>query len=550
MIVFMMYGILIAALIALACHAVEACLIAIDRSARFVWVLGLCAGVFLPVAILIEGATSTSPVRGGSEIVGVVAPGAKYDAGSIAPPRVSPFESIQNVLSRWDRAALLAWVLSSLLLLSAILFLALRARAMMRHADATVMSGAQVRVTTQAGPALVGVFNYQIIVPRWVLEFPQEQQALIVAHEQEHARVFDPVLVLFAALAVVAFPWNVSLWYAVRRLRTSVEIDCDRRVLSRVSDAHAYGSLLLDVGARISGRPFFAAALSASASQLHMRISAMSPDRRSLHRMRVGALVVGSVALLGAAFSAPHPKVSLPDANALGELNRSAVQPLAAAGLPAAKPNVAVVLIESDRATREVLVYATKTARVAVGELQPRIGSDTLRLRTPAAVTADITGGEVHIVSRDGSAIRVTVAFRDSPAIRSIAEDVHTVLKQGGIGVSTFSYTDVGDPPYFEYQVQKPAVQLPGFGAPVYPAALRAARVGGEVQAQFVVSEKGEPEVSTFKVLMSTNELFVAAVRSALPNMRFDPAEAGGKKVKQLVHQSFIFRLDPTSDGR
>ena len=35
-----------------------------------------------------------------------------------------------------------------------------------------------------------------------------------------------------------------------------------------------------------------------------------------------------------------------------------------------------------------------------------------------------------------------------------------------------------------------------------------------------------------------------SAVRSALPNMRFYPAEVGGKKVKQLVQQSFQFRLD------
>ena len=37
--------------------------------------------------------------------------------------------------------------------------------------------------------------------------------------------------------------------------------------------------------------------------------------------------------------------------------------------------------------------------------------------------------------------------------------------------------------------------------------------------------------------------LFTQAVKNALPNMRFYPAEVGGKKVKQLVQQPFTFSL-------
>lgn len=97
---------------------------------------------------------------------------------------------------------------------------------------------------------------------------------------------------------------------------------------------------------------------------------------------------------------------------------------------------------------------------------------------------------------------------------------------------------------YYEFQVEKPVQQIPGTGAPRYPDALRSSGVEGEVQAQFVVSEDGRADVSTFKVLKATNDLFASAVRSALPNMRFYAAEVGGKKVKQLVQQSFQFKLD------
>lgn len=97
---------------------------------------------------------------------------------------------------------------------------------------------------------------------------------------------------------------------------------------------------------------------------------------------------------------------------------------------------------------------------------------------------------------------------------------------------------------YFEFQVEKPVAQIPGTGAPRYPDALRSSGVEGEVQAQFVVDENGKAEVSTFKVLKATNDLFANAVRTALPNMRFYAAEVGGHKVKQLVQQSFQFKLD------
>ncbi len=117
---------------------------------------------------------------------------------------------------------------------------------------------------------------------------------------------------------------------------------------------------------------------------------------------------------------------------------------------------------------------------------------------------------------------------------------------KGGVSTGVVGGTGVVDPnqTYFEFQVEKPVAQIPGTGSPRYPDALRSSGVEGEVQAQFVVTEDGRAETATFKVLKATNDLFAAAVRSALPNMRFYAAEVGGRKVKQLVQQSFQFKLD------
>jgi periplasmic protein TonB len=99
------------------------------------------------------------------------------------------------------------------------------------------------------------------------------------------------------------------------------------------------------------------------------------------------------------------------------------------------------------------------------------------------------------------------------------------------------------DQPYFEFQVEKPVVPMPGSAAPRYPEILKSAGVEGEVLAQFVVDTTGKAEMSTFKTLKTSHELFTSAVRAALPGMRFLPAEVGGRKVKQLVQQPFQFTI-------
>jgi periplasmic protein TonB len=99
------------------------------------------------------------------------------------------------------------------------------------------------------------------------------------------------------------------------------------------------------------------------------------------------------------------------------------------------------------------------------------------------------------------------------------------------------------DQPYFEFQVEKQVSQVPGSGNLRYPEMLKSANIEGEVLAQFVVDTTGRYEPGTFKSLKSSHDLFTAAVKNALPNMKFYPAEVGGRKVKQLVQQPFTFTL-------
>lgn len=96
--------------------------------------------------------------------------------------------------------------------------------------------------------------------------------------------------------------------------------------------------------------------------------------------------------------------------------------------------------------------------------------------------------------------------------------------------------------PYMEFQVEKPVEKIGG-EAPEYPQSLKDQGIEGQVLAQFVVNESGRYEPGTLKILNSSNAAFTAAVKDALPRMKFSAAQIGGKKVQQLVQMPFQFHL-------
>jgi protein TonB len=96
---------------------------------------------------------------------------------------------------------------------------------------------------------------------------------------------------------------------------------------------------------------------------------------------------------------------------------------------------------------------------------------------------------------------------------------------------------------YYSFQVEKQTQPVSGNPTPTYPSMLESARVEGEVLVQFVVDTTGHVDMSQFKVLKATNDLFIDAVKRVLPKWRFYPAETGGHKVKQLVQMPLTFKV-------
>jgi protein TonB len=97
---------------------------------------------------------------------------------------------------------------------------------------------------------------------------------------------------------------------------------------------------------------------------------------------------------------------------------------------------------------------------------------------------------------------------------------------------------------YYEVSEVETAVTVVGNAIPEYPPALRASGIEGVVAAEFVVDQSGRADVTSLRIISSTNDAFVESIRRALPRMRFRPARIGGRAVAQLVQQQFVFRLD------
>lgn len=100
-----------------------------------------------------------------------------------------------------------------------------------------------------------------------------------------------------------------------------------------------------------------------------------------------------------------------------------------------------------------------------------------------------------------------------------------------------------------ELEVDTAVERLPGSPAPAYPPDRLRRNVEGSVSVTYVVDTLGLADSVSIRVLAATDPAFVEAVREVLPRMRFRPALLGGAKVRQLVQQTFSFRIRRPEDA-
>jgi hypothetical protein len=312
----MVYVLLVSALLAGAAYVGERASRARKAPTRWLWGLCISASLIAPTAI------STLAVqlpdlssRWGHGATSRMVPLRQITAGARAPSAwLIAGAGKMSATPGLDSLIIGAWTLTSLALMLAVAVHSVRLLSRKRHWEIARVSGAEVFVAEDVGPAVVGLLGPRIVVPRWLLAASPAEQDLVIAHEQSHLDANDAQVLAGAVLMICAMPWNVAMWWALRRLRHAIEIDCDARVLRRGHAVSSYGAALLMVGARQSSHFAVVAGMSESKSFLEQRIEAMISKRSKYAWASAAALAcLGSVLVASAAEVSP-PAVGAPEA--------------------------------------------------------------------------------------------------------------------------------------------------------------------------------------------------------------------------------------------
>jgi beta-lactamase regulating signal transducer with metallopeptidase domain len=286
------------AMLAAAALGVSAWLVDFAVAGRIARRRVLWAGVFFASAV---GPIVFSATRGISTAVV-----AEKDIGA------APAASWREAPIVSDRVLGSAWLAASAIFALWLVATQSRLRRRLRICASRIVDGERVLVSSDFGPAVVGVVRPQIVLPEWALAMRETDRRIIVAHETEHRQAHDPLLAAAALIVAVALPWNAALWWQLRRLRLAIEIDCDRRVVSMHGhDPNAYGMLLLATRERASRvTPVMAMAMAAMRSGLGRRVEALV-DGRPRSAVRRLSAVAAAVVLAGGIVSVPAPRLSI-----------------------------------------------------------------------------------------------------------------------------------------------------------------------------------------------------------------------------------------------
>jgi Zn-dependent protease with chaperone function len=317
MLAWMLYDSLVALLLGLAALAFEQAAHTMRAPVRWLWCASLAASALVPclissVSIQIPDAASGLLALHGGETIAL----RQTTSASLAPSvwlarAVGP--DFGGPAADWW--LLRAWLLLSVLCVAFVLGSAVHLRARSRRWQRGAMQSASVMIAEDAGPSVIGLARPRIVVPRWLLDRPAQEQALVMAHEQSHVDAGDAQLLGAALCLAVLMPWNLPLWWQMRRLRRAIEFDCDARVLHLLPDVTRYAETLIAVGAR-QGRGMgrmgmgLAACMSARKSLLERRIAVMIGKKT-----RFGWAFAVAIGFSGAVLAASSAQVSPPNAS-------------------------------------------------------------------------------------------------------------------------------------------------------------------------------------------------------------------------------------------
>ena len=428
---------LLGTLLAVAALGIESALKVTRKPARWAWVAGLLLTAVLGALAPVRRGTasiadrvwqSTSPVTTINAVSG--------SESALAALRTTWHNvselfatGIQRTWTAWHSAMpvsidawlLTAWAAASVALLCAFVSVHVRYQRRRAHWPLGSIHGTTVRIANDTGPAVIGVTSTEIVLPQWLLARNNREQELVLAHELEHVRAHDPILLALAQVAVVLLPWHPAVWWMASRLRLAIELDCDRRVLQRGASTRDYGTLLIDLTDHRTGFGVALPAFSCSPSHLERRLVAMTPQRLRYPLVRV--LATGAMASL-AVLAACEAK--LPTSDEMDRMTASSAT--AAAGRVAMIDTAQVVYYVNNVAVSKADADKIAAENIAsVNVLQKGAASGgQVRIVTRSIGSADSAPTRMSYVRTDADPTRVTVTTPGST--RTVSADSHGVV--------------------------------------------------------------------------------------------------------------------------
>jgi hypothetical protein len=304
----MAYALVIAALVTCAALLAERIATLRRLQSRWIWVAALLMTLVLPPMFAWQGARTTERPAIALAALAAREKPPVYELSPIAwVGGDAPAVPRHVALDTW---LLLGWSAMSMLVLGTLTMGWLQLRRRLRSAIDGEVDGVSVTVSRDIGPAVVGILRSRIVIPRWLLQQDAVTQKIVLAHEREHLRAQDIRMLGGALLVAVLMPWNLPIWWQLRRLRFAMEVDCDARVLRAGESRSTYSAVLLKVARQLVPLRAAAAGLSESGSSLEKRIRIMHAPIRA--RWRVLAVLLGtcSVALIAVAANVSAPPVT------------------------------------------------------------------------------------------------------------------------------------------------------------------------------------------------------------------------------------------------
>jgi TonB family protein len=417
----MIFGVVITALVALAGVLAERAGREVGSgSLRWIW-----AGAMATPTTLLALALASSYLRSNAVPVEMEGVALLPEVGLLSGPESSPVlltVAEGGWLDRIDGMVLAVWGVLSVALALRFLVGAIQLRRQIRGWPEVDLPQGRVLVSGDTGPALLGLFRRRVVLPRWCLALDDPHRELILAHEAEHARCRDTLLLTAGWCLLLLFPWNLPLWGMYARLREAVELDCDARVTRRYpGERRRYGELLLMVGGHRSGSsPLPLATFSDRPSTLERRIDMLTRSGLPVSRPRALFLTGGGILLVVGACLIPGPdrmdSVTGPEAEGeAGPLSRPADSALEIAREPTFTP-----FTQAPEVRNRAEIGAALEAAYPPLLRDAGVGGTTLLhffIDADGAVGSILVAESSGHPALDDAAIRVGAAFDFSPAM-------------------------------------------------------------------------------------------------------------------------------------